>query len=474
MSRRPSRDHGPRRARLGADPLTAAGCDTPRLDAEVLLAAALGVDRAALIADSRRELSRPAGAGVHGLRAPPARARARRLHHRPQGLPASSSWQVDRRVLIPRPETEHRGRGGAGAAGGRAGGRRGHGLGRDRAGARSTSGRTSTCSATDVSADALDVARANALRLGLDVDVRRTATCWRASRPTPSSPTRPTSRRGARLMPEVARYEPPRRAVRRRRRAGRDPPARAAPVAPFLALEHGEGQADAVEALAAGGGLRRGGARARPRGDRARGRRAALTTQARARRVRRGGRRRRLPRRHGLRARVRSRERGRGRAALRAQGPPAGQARGGDVLRPDAADAGPRTARCGAAAGRRDAAAPQPERRFPLACTTDPETLGLRVPFLAPVGRPVLQSSREPRRRPGRAAARRCPGVDPRGRRPRDRRRRAARHAVDGDRPAQRRGGAPRVAVARVERAQRPRPDRRRSPCGGVEGAIDR
>jgi L-threonylcarbamoyladenylate synthase len=36
---------------------------------------------------------------------------------------------------------------------------------------------------------------------------------------------------------------------------------------------------------------------------------------------------------------------------------------------------------------------PNPERRYPLACTTDPETLGLRVPFLAPVGRPVLQSS---------------------------------------------------------------------------------
>jgi L-threonylcarbamoyladenylate synthase len=34
-----------------------------------------------------------------------------------------------------------------------------------------------------------------------------------------------------------------------------------------------------------------------------------------------------------------------------------------------------------------------PSRRFPLACTNDPETLGIRVPFLAPVGRPVLQSS---------------------------------------------------------------------------------
>lgn len=36
---------------------------------------------------------------------------------------------------------------------------------------------------------------------------------------------------------------------------------------------------------------------------------------------------------------------------------------------------------------------PNPEHRFPLACATDPDTLGLRVPFLAPVGRPVLQSS---------------------------------------------------------------------------------
>jgi len=36
---------------------------------------------------------------------------------------------------------------------------------------------------------------------------------------------------------------------------------------------------------------------------------------------------------------------------------------------------------------------PNPSRRFPLACGPDPETLGLRVPFVAPVGRPVLQSS---------------------------------------------------------------------------------
>jgi L-threonylcarbamoyladenylate synthase len=36
---------------------------------------------------------------------------------------------------------------------------------------------------------------------------------------------------------------------------------------------------------------------------------------------------------------------------------------------------------------------PNPRRLFPLACGPDPTTLGLRVPFLAPVGRPVMQSS---------------------------------------------------------------------------------
>jgi L-threonylcarbamoyladenylate synthase len=36
---------------------------------------------------------------------------------------------------------------------------------------------------------------------------------------------------------------------------------------------------------------------------------------------------------------------------------------------------------------------PNPRHLYPLACGPDPDTLGLRVPFLAPVGRPVLQSS---------------------------------------------------------------------------------
>ena len=37
--------------------ITAAGCDTPRLDAELLLADAMGVDRAAIVSDPGRGLT---------------------------------------------------------------------------------------------------------------------------------------------------------------------------------------------------------------------------------------------------------------------------------------------------------------------------------------------------------------------------------------------------------------------------------
>ena len=60
---------------------------------------------------------------------------------------------------------------------------------------------------------------------------------------------------------------------------------------------------------------------------------------------------------------------------------------------------------------------PNPERRFPLACGPDPETLGLRVPALGPatlalgaVRWPVIQSSANPS---GGADARRISDVDP-------------------------------------------------------------
>ncbi|MDX6604602.1 MAG: release factor glutamine methyltransferase [Solirubrobacterales bacterium] len=87
------------------DALRAAGIEDPRLDAELLLAEAVGCDRAALIADREAAVS-------------PAAARAfaemvrRRLRREPvayilgrRGF-RNLEIAVDRRVLIPRPETE--------------------------------------------------------------------------------------------------------------------------------------------------------------------------------------------------------------------------------------------------------------------------------------------------------------------------------------------------------------------------------
>jgi release factor glutamine methyltransferase len=85
--------------------LAAAGCDTPRLDAELLVADALGFDRARLLADPDTTVS-PAAA----------RAIAERVRRRVGREPVAYilgrkgfrgiELTVDRRVLIPRPETE--------------------------------------------------------------------------------------------------------------------------------------------------------------------------------------------------------------------------------------------------------------------------------------------------------------------------------------------------------------------------------
>ncbi len=85
--------------------LEAAGCDTAKLDAEVLVADALGVDRAALIASPERELPRGAARLIgerirrRRVREPVAYILGRRGFRRIEVA-------VDPRVLIPRPETE--------------------------------------------------------------------------------------------------------------------------------------------------------------------------------------------------------------------------------------------------------------------------------------------------------------------------------------------------------------------------------
>ena len=149
--------------------LEAAGVATPRLDAELLVADALDVDRAALIADP--ELPVPGAA---------ARLIGERVRRRTAREPVAYilarkgfrkiELMVDARVLIPRPETEllvevalelprgarvHEVGTGSGAV----------------ALALLDERPDLAVSASDASAAAIDVARANARRLGLGLDL---------------------------------------------------------------------------------------------------------------------------------------------------------------------------------------------------------------------------------------------------------------------------------------------------------------
>jgi release factor glutamine methyltransferase len=229
--------------------LAAAGCSTPRLDAEVLIADALGADRAVLHSSPDREVT-GAQARVIGERVrrrvdrePVAYILGRRGFRRIELL-------VDPRVLIPRPETELL----VEVALDLPAGSRVHDVG-------TGSGAVALAlmderpdlvvTASDVSPAAADVARANAARLGLPLEVAV----------EPELPARdfdlvlanlPYVREDEwdGLAPEIRRYEPRDALV-----SGEDglDAIRAlvsgAPAGTRLALEHAPGQAAAVRAL---------------------------------------------------------------------------------------------------------------------------------------------------------------------------------------------------------------------------------
>jgi release factor glutamine methyltransferase len=147
------------------DGLTAAGVDDPRLDAELMLAAALGTERAALYTEPEREIE-PAAARKFGEMV------RRRVRREPAAYILGRAWfrqlelLVDDRVLVPRPETEllvelaqdrqrvldvGTGSGAIALA-----------IANEREGARVTG--------IDNSPDAIELARTNAARNGLDVE----------------------------------------------------------------------------------------------------------------------------------------------------------------------------------------------------------------------------------------------------------------------------------------------------------------
>jgi release factor glutamine methyltransferase len=226
--------------------LTEAGCDTPRLDAELLLAHAMGVDRAELV----MRPDAPVPSTFRGLvdrraaREPVAYIIARRgFRH--------IELAVDRRVLIPRPETEtlveaafellpegasvHDVGTGSGCV----------------ALALKHERPDLVVSGSDASADAVELARANARRLGLEVsfEVARGLPAGRHELVVANLPyVREDEWDG--LEPELTRYEPREALV-----AGADgldairELVAGAPRGTRLALEHAPAQAAAVREL---------------------------------------------------------------------------------------------------------------------------------------------------------------------------------------------------------------------------------
>jgi len=147
--------------------LRAAGVDTPELDGELLLAHALGVSRGRLLMEHDRPVTEEALAGFRGLL-------ARRVAREPVAYILGAKhfrWielAVDARVLIPRPETELLVEVGLAFPSGARVVDVGTGSGAVALALAFERPDLEVCG-TDVSEDAIEVARENAKRLGLGV-----------------------------------------------------------------------------------------------------------------------------------------------------------------------------------------------------------------------------------------------------------------------------------------------------------------
>ncbi len=233
--------------------LTAAGCDTPRLDAELLMSYVLGVGRERLVIDAFADLDASAAERF-------AAALARRQAREPVAYIVGRkafrriSLLVDHRVLIPRPETEllveialSLDRGARVADVGTGSGAVALALKEERP--------DLSVVGVDLSPDALAVARSNAAALGLDVEFVQADLLEGVPGPFDAALSNlPYVAEGSALPPEIELYEPglalfggP---------DGMDPVRRLLPMVAdvrLLALE--VGLAEAVASLVAGAGF---------------------------------------------------------------------------------------------------------------------------------------------------------------------------------------------------------------------------
>ncbi|HXN38776.1 MAG TPA: peptide chain release factor N(5)-glutamine methyltransferase [Solirubrobacteraceae bacterium] len=191
--------------------IAAAGCETPRLDAEVLLAHVLGVTRAQLLSDRELVVAGPA------VRAFQDAVRRRAVQREPVAYIVGRrgfchiELAVDRRVLVPRPETELLVQVGLTLPAGARVLDVGTGSGAI-ALALKDERPDLDVTGSDVSEDALQVARANGRRLGLEVRWLRADLL--SAIPDEfdavlSNPPYVAESERAQLAPEILRHEPP-------------------------------------------------------------------------------------------------------------------------------------------------------------------------------------------------------------------------------------------------------------------------